>query len=329
MKTIRLIIPLFAISLTSCTRTTTTQSEVVTKNYYHKYGFEVPKEEWEERKQNGKVVTTSEDGITLVESYEQGILNGETTKTFPNSKVIQKRSIYNDGNLLKELLYDQSGLPVCERDFEFEDIIVKTFWDSKGTPISIEEFKKSFLIEGKYFNPLHEEEATVVSGVGTKIKRNRSGTLLYKETIADGIVTSKITYHPNGNVQSESYFKDEKLHGKQKVFASSGIPLLETTWNEGVLDGPELHYKHGKIAQQCNYINGKKHGLEIFFDTQGKITQEIHWENGLKHGSNRVYNNESIAIEWYFNDSKVTRDKFESLENRSKIIADLKSSLAL
>jgi len=65
-----LFIILGALTLAACSKQQNT--DVVTKNYYHKYGFEVAESEWEIRHKNGQVVSTLESGITLTETYEKG-----------------------------------------------------------------------------------------------------------------------------------------------------------------------------------------------------------------------------------------------------------------
>jgi len=319
MKGFLFIVP--ALLVCSCSQKQKT--EVVSQNYYHKYGFEVAEKEWEERHKSGKVVSHLDNGVTITENYTNGIVDGPTIRTYPHSTLVQKKFVYDQGVLLKEILYDRKGLPIWEKDFEFEGQVVKTTWNQQGIPQSIEEFKEDKLLEAKYYDSKHEKESTITNGFGTKIKRNRKGTLLYKETIEDGIVTKRVTYHPNGKVQSESTYKDLELHGPQTTFSPEGDVLSEATWVEGVLHGDKVLYRNGLKAQETPYVFGKKHGVETFYKN-GELTAEIRWRDGIKHGSSRYYTANNSSIEWYFRDKKVTRNQFESLEQKDKIIADFK-----
>lgn len=299
------------------------KSEVVSQNYYHKYGFEVAENEWKERKKTGKVISHLDNGVTITENYSNGIVDGSTERTFPHSTLVQKKFVYDHGVLLKEILFDRQGLPIWEKDFEYEGQVVKTTWNQKGIPQSIEEFKEDKLIEAQYFDSKHEKESAINNGFGTKIKRNRNGILLYKETIENGVVTKRVTYHPNGKIQSESTYKDLELHGLQTTFSPEGQILSEANWLEGVLHGDKILYKDGLKTQETPYTFGKKHGVELFYKN-GELSAEIHWREGIKHGSSRYYTASNSSIEWYFRDKKVTRNQFESLEQKEKIIEDFK-----
>lgn len=311
-----------SIALVSCSKQQNT--DVVTKNYYHKYGFEVAESEWEMRHKNGKVVSKHEDGITLTESYEKGVLTGVTTKTFPHSKTIQKKLVYDDGVLLKEILYDKKGLPIWEKDYEFEGQILQTTWGDTGIPLSIEEFKNDKLVEAKYYTPEHEETASVSNGFGTKIKRSRTGQLLHKEVIEDGIMTRRTTYHPNGNIKSEASYKNLQLDGPQKTFSPKKDLLSEMNWKEGALDGMKILYYKGKKSQEICFVNGKRDGLEIHYNN-GIPKAEIQWKNGVKHGSSKFFDDSHSSIKWFFHDKEVSRNQYEHLEQKEKIVEEFKS----
>lgn len=317
-----IIFILGAITLVSCSKQQ--HSDVVAKTFYHKYGFEVAESEWQMRHKNGKVVTELESGITLTETFENGVLNGETTKTFPHSTTIQKKLVYDDGAILKEILYDKEGNPIWQKDFEFEGQIIKTSWNTAGTPLSVEEFKDDKLMEAKYFTSEHEEEASVNNGFGKKIKRNRSGLLLYQEVIEDGIMTKRITYHPNGKIHSESSYKDLQLHGPQKTYSPKDELLSLTHWNEGILDGEKIFFHKGKKSQVISYLNGKKHGLEIHYN-KGEPKAEIQWKHGVRHGSAKFFKDNHTSIKWYFEDQEVTRNQYENLNQKDQVMSELTS----
>lgn len=310
------------IALASCSKQQNT--DVVTKNYYHKYGFEVAESEWEMRHKNGKVVSMLDNGITLTETYENGVLTGITTTSFPDSKIIQKKFVYDDGALLKEILYDTKGLPIWEKDYEFEGHILKTTWNAAGTPLSIEEFKNDKLVDAKYYNSDHEEAATVSNGFGTKIKRSRTGELLHKEVIEDGIMTRRTSYHPNGTIRSESIYRDLQLDGPQKTFSPKKDLISVVDWKDGVLHGKKILYYKGMKSQEISFTEGKRHGLEIHYH-KGNPKAEIHWKNGVKHGSSKFYDDQHSSIKWYFNDKEVSRNEYEGLEQKERILSEFKN----
>src|SRR3990167_5505368 len=171
---------LTSLLLTSCS-TQGSFDQVVSQKYVHKYGFDVSEQEWEQRAQDGKQLSTLKNGVKIARSYENGQLHGPTTYTFPHSATVEKLLVYDQGSLLKETVYDPSGMPIREDLYEFDDRNVITLWDDNGAPLSIEEYNNDLLLEGKYYTPEHVLEGKVESGFGERVKRDRTGLLISKD----------------------------------------------------------------------------------------------------------------------------------------------------
>lgn len=295
---------------------------VVSQRYIHKYGFDISKADWEKREQDGQVIKTLDDGVTITQSYENSILHGPTTYSFPNSSIIEKVKVYDQGILLKEIIQNKAGMPVREEIFEFDDRVVLTLWDEKGAPMSIEEYEGDKLVEASYFSPKNEMEFCVQTAEGTRVRRDRQGQLLCKDTIENGYVVHRITYHPNGEVYSTSSFEDYFLHGEQLHYYADGTLSVKDIWNHGVLDGVKYVYQEGNIISETPYTMGKKEGVERHYNNSGMTIAEIHWKNDKRHGSSRFYSDHDTKIEWYYKDVAVNPEKFEVLENRSRMICD-------
>jgi len=307
--------------LTSC-QNNDSFDQVLSQTYVHKYGFNLSEQEWEEMSKEGQVVSMLKNGVKVSSSYENGQLHGLVTYTFPYSTTIEKSLTYDQGNLLKETLYDLAGLPVREEVYEFDSRTIITMWNEKGSPLSIEEYDDEVLFEGKYYTPEHELEGQVEAGFGERIKRNRAGTLLSRDAIENGLIASRTTYHPNGQIHTTSHYHDYQLHGEQCKYAASGRPLMKLNWNHGVLDGLKIVYRNGTKISEIPYISGQKHGTETHYDDLGNLIAEIIWRNDKKHGSSKFYSEESDDIQWFFNGQSVSAERFEVLENRERIIAD-------
>lgn len=308
--------------LTSCGNDST-PDQIVSESFVHKYGFDLSKEEWENRPQDGKVVSVLKNGVKVSRSYENGQLHGPTTYTFPHSSIIEKAMVYDQGTLLKETVNDISGMPIQEEVYEFDNRTIVTLWDDKGTPLSIEEYENEALIEGKYYNPDHELEARVEAGFGEKIKRDRAGLLVSRDLIENGITSSRTTYHPNGHFHTISHYLNDQLHGKQMKFSASGKPLMELNWKHGILDGTKIVYRNGLKVAEIPYVKGHKEGTELHYDDLGNLTAEIHWRNDKKHGCSQFFSEEGTESEWFYKGQSVNAQKFEMLENREKWVAEL------
>lgn len=300
--------------------------DVVSQQFVHKYGFGVTEQEWDERAQDGRVITMLKNGVKVTRSFENGQLHGSTTYTFPHSSVIEKELVYDQGTLLKEVLHDAGGIPMREDLYEFDDRTIITLWDALGSPLSIEEYVDEPLMEGKYYTPEHELEAQVENGFGTRIKRDRSGLLLCKDRIEKGVIAERISFHPNGQIQTVSRYQDYQLHGEQIKNTPSGKPLMVMQWNHGVLDGTKTIYRNGIKIAEVPYVNGLRQGTELHYDDFGTLTAEIQWKGDKKHGISKFHSEEPTENEWFYKGQAVSNQKFEMLENREKLIAELTGS---
>ena len=298
-------------------------NDVVSQQFVHKYGFDVTEEEWEERAQDGQTITMLKDGTQVTRCYENGQLHGTTTFTFPNSTVVEKILVYDQGTLLKEVLNDSVGIPMREDVYEFDDRSIITIWDEKGAPISIEEYDNEALMEGKYYTAEHELEGQVINGCGTRIKRDRSSLLLCRDQITNGLLSERTSYHPNGQIHTVSHYTNDQLDGEQIKNTASGKPLMTLNWKHGNLDGLKTIYRNGIKIAEIPYVNNQKQGTELHYDDLGNLTAEIQWKNDKKHGFSRFYSEESTDNEWYYKGQIVDEQKFEMLESREKLVADI------
>ncbi len=299
---------------------------IISQQYVHKYGFNVSPEEWEQREADGTIVELLKSGVKVSRSYENGVLHGETSYSFPHSNVIEKLQVYDHDTLLKEMLYDGTGMPLKEELYEFDNRVVVTNWDDKGAPLSVEEYENGLLSEGKYFTPSHELEAQVVNGIGQRVRRERSGALAAREQISHGAVTCRTTFHSNGEIHTVAHYDGEQLHGEQLKFSANGMPLLRLEWSRGVLDGTKVVYRNGYKVAEIPYVNGERNGTEYHYDDLGHIVAQIDWKNDRKHGFSQILGEEGLSeSEWYYKGESVTAYTFDVLTNRDEVVAELRA----
>ena len=72
-----------------------------------------------------------------------------------------------------------------------------------------------------------------------------------------GDLVAVTTYHEDGSIKEQGFYKDKKLHGEWNMYNQDGI----------------------KIAK-ANYINGDKSGVWMFF-TDGVVTEVNYSENKI------------------------------------------------
>ncbi len=308
------------ILVTSC-QSINSPEQILSQSYVHKYGFPITEEEWDQRSREGQVIAHLKNGVTVTRTYENGVLHGPTMFTFPKSSTVERILLYDQGNLLKETMQDEHGIPIREEAYEFDDRLILTFWNDKGVPLSIEEYKGEYLIDGKYFSSEHELESRVENSVGVRNKRDRSGLLISCDKIENGVMTSRTTYHPNGQMHTVSNYNDYVLHGEQVKYTSLGRPLMSLQWKNGILDGTKTVYRNGLKVAEIPYVDGEKEGLEYHFDDLGNLIAEIPWRSDQKHGCAKFYTEDSQENQWFFDNALVTRDKFLVLQETERIVA--------
>jgi len=103
---------------TACQTPHPTCEDVVCETYVHRYGVPLAAEEWSSRGQSGQVVAMRKDGVVVATNYDAGVLHGDCTYTFPYRDTIQRREIFDQGNVVRELFYYPSGLP--EREITYQ-----------------------------------------------------------------------------------------------------------------------------------------------------------------------------------------------------------------
>ncbi|GAB4186210.1 MAG: toxin-antitoxin system YwqK family antitoxin [Simkaniaceae bacterium] len=316
-----LVLVAFLGLITGCRNTSRSNEQVITQRFIHKYGYDVSKEEWENERYPGQVITTLRNGVTMTASYEEGILHGLTTYTYPYSHTIQSQYLYERGNLIKKTSFDIRGVPTQEELFLSPVYVKVTKWYAKGTPRSVEEYENGALVEGEYFSLSNETEAKVQNGFGERIERDEYGKLLCKENYENSAKILVTTYYPNGTPHMQIPYLNGKIHGERKVFAQTGEPLQIENFHNGILDGLSTYFQNGTKYLEISFVDGKRHGMERHFIDGETLVEETKWEHDFKHGPSIVYSDGFSRTQWFFNGYKVSKSKYDALTEQEKTMA--------
>lgn len=303
------------------------ESPVVAERYIHKYGYPVSKEEWESRQYPGQVITTLTNGATITATYENGVLHGPYTQTYPHSQTIECYRMYNLGSPVKEIFYDIQGMPSKERVELSLTRYSTTLWYADGTPLSVEEYAGEELLEGEYFTTNNETEARVEKGNGLRIRRDQTGVLLSREQIEKGYPVKQETFYSNGSPQTISYFVMNKLHGEKRSFSASGEPLAVEEWLNGKLHGKSTYFTNGVKTLEVSYLNGLKNGLEVHYVDGNTVVQEIRWTDNKRHGLSQFYVDGLALTKWFYEDKEVSADEYRHKSRLDEMISQIPSEI--
>ena len=286
---------------------------VVDETYVHRYGMEVPQENWRTTSgESGQVISTLKNGVVVNKTYDSGVLHGPSTYTFPHSDAVQRVEHYNQGNVEKETIHYFSGAPYQEKQYNGDDHIM-TNWYETGAPQSREEYQNGRLVKGEYYNPEHQLESSVENGSGTRTRRDSYGLILSIDTISNGQLSLRTTYHPNGTPKEITPFVNNLPEGEKKTFLPAGEPYTIETWAAGKQQGITVVFLHGEKVAEVPYKDGQKNGVEQRFRDGQIVVEEISWVNGQKHGPTKIYLGSTPTIDWYFKDQKVSQSNYDMM----------------
>ncbi len=310
-----ILLPIIAATLlTSCNSSTTKYSAgVVKESYIHKYGVAVSKEEWNERGRDGKVVTTKQDGIVITQVYRGGILEGDTTITFPHSRTVETLQTYFEGNLVRQVVHYPTGMPKEEERYTTDQTRILTTWYESGTPKSVETQQGGFLIKGDYYAQNHEIETRVANGKGTRTLRDPYGQLVSRDRFTNGYLAAVTTYHPNGTPKEVTPFDNGKIHGSRKTFFASGQPNSVESWLDGQQVGVTLEFRNGEKIAEVPYVTGQKNGIERRFNGE-QLVEEVTWVAGRQQGVAKSYIDGVANTSWYHNGKVVSKGVYDDLK---------------
>lgn len=296
----------------SCTR----PGEPVCETYVHRYGVPLQQDDWVSRGQNGQVISRLKDGVVVSRTYDAGILEGETTYSFPNRETISKTEMYTQGVLIEETENYSAGVPFKKTVYETDlDKTVST-WYENSAPQSKEIYKNDLLIEGEYYLPSGQLEARIEDSQGIRMKRDQYGQLVVKETVANGKVVSQTEFYPNGSPKAVNSISNGIVHGQVSTFLAGGEPNTVEQRVNGIQHGTTIVFQNGEKFAEVPYNAGIKNGVERRFANDGSVVEEVTWKNGVKDGIARTYLNGTVKTHWYYQDREVTQSGYEVLSHQ-------------
>jgi antitoxin component YwqK of YwqJK toxin-antitoxin module len=310
-----LIMPLLVV-VSSCTPPKPSTDEVICEAYVHRYGIPLPPDEWSARGQNGHVVSLQKDGVVVTKCYDQGILHGTTTYSFPYRETVQRDEVYENGTLTQENFYYKSGLPFKQVTIHSPDRRSVVCWFENGAPQSCEEYEGILLTNGDYYNFTNQIESRVDGAQGQRTCRDGQGQLIYIDDIDNGQIIQRTAYHQNGTPSSYTPYVNGVIEGYRKSYHPNGEPATVEEWTNHKQQGWTVFYENGDRISEIQYQQGYKHGIERRYRDGETLAQELTWEKGRKHGPCYTYLGNAKQTDWYFDDRLVNKVQFDVMSQQ-------------
>ena len=89
------------------------------------------------------------------------------------------------------------------------------------------------------------------------------------------------SYFPNGNLEYEAEFINEKLDGTSRVWSEDGTLLSFSEYINGKPHGVwKTFYPNEKLKYETTYFHGQKHGYERYHYENGQLKSEQQFSYG-------------------------------------------------
>jgi antitoxin component YwqK of YwqJK toxin-antitoxin module len=159
----------------------------------------------------------------------------------------------------------------------------------------------------------------IENGQGVRLVRDDYGQLVSTDTVENGQMVLRQTYHPNGSPKETIPYRNDLVDGVRRTYQPAGEPDTVEQWRAGQQEGMTMIYKHGEKFAEVPYANGSKHGVECRYRDGSSKVQEIGWNAGQMHGPSTTYVGETARTEWYYKGKSVSRADYEFMTNRPMV----------
>ncbi|HZK07772.1 MAG TPA: toxin-antitoxin system YwqK family antitoxin [Bacteroidales bacterium] len=131
-----------------------------------------------------------------------------------------------------------------------------------------------------------EEMVGRAKTIGTYVDSQKHGTWIF--------------YHPNDVIQSVQTYNMGKKEGLFVEIDNRGYYVSETYYKDDALHGPIRSFDRGsRLLLEESYLNGLQQGLRKAYYNTGLVQEESYFDNGLKDGASKWYNQSGKVIAEY------------------------------
>jgi antitoxin component YwqK of YwqJK toxin-antitoxin module len=303
------------VACSGCARHLHDPHEVVNQEYIHRYGMPIKQQDWHAQGKSGKVVSSLKSGVVISKSYVNGILDGESTYTYPHSEHVEKTQTYAKGVLTQETVSYRNGTIASQTTFPAANKTLIYTWYDNSSPKSQETFTNDALVTGEYYDLAHHLDSRVDNSQGLRTRRNAFGQLVGVDTIKAGINTQTLTYYPNHAIKQIIPYVNHQMHGQLRTFLPGGEPSTIETWAYGEQTGTKTLFENGEKIAEVPYIHGVKNGIEKRFRNGHIVVEEISWHNDSMHGPRLTTIGDVSNIDYFYQGKNVSKSVFEKLTN--------------
>ena len=102
--------------------------------------------------------------------------------------------------------------------------------------------------------------------------------------------TTEKTYYSDGQLRTETQYKDSVKDGYHKAYYPDGTLLIDAEYKDGLKHGwYRKYYPNGQLHWEIKCKNDEENGWYRKYSEDGKIISESLYKNGKQHGITKVY----------------------------------------
>lgn len=250
---------------------------------------------------NGTSYYIVDDLITNETTYEKGYLKySKIYTTFKGKQVLYTESFYENGELIKEVIYHTNGAVFKEETYTMYEKLSSKYFDQSGKEIGAFDHKNQNGTLLTFFN----------NDVLESITKYNNGVKLYEKKYIQDYLDFPLNSleEPNIYLQSEiDFLKEGKFYNKGELVStviyvngqpSDGIvyemnddSIIVSIYKNGLKEGDEViyaKYNPSIITKRVIYNEGSKVLEEDF--KNGIMTSRVPYSNEEYHGEAIYYN---------------------------------------
>ena len=260
---------------------------------------------------NGKIkeeMYLSNGEISGIKSYYS---NGEIKENYSRRNGVYSETFvkkyYTNGNMSEEIIYDEWNL---------EPRLYVSYFESAQKKIEIHFFGNGDKSRKWEYNELGELDKITryyEHPKHARVLKKDEEIIKVSNVLNNQIKIMKIHAENNSQqLESEVFYKNNKLDGTHKEYYENGILRREKIYNNGSKIGIwKSYYDDGKVSTIESYENGLESGTWYAYDEYGVKRFEAYYGNGKAIGIwKRYYSNGEKRQETHYENNEIKRTVF-------------------
>lgn len=214
---------------------------------------------WKEFYQNG--------GIKSEKTYRDDLIHGYYKEYDSRGKLVVTM-LYDNGAIVKSRVEDEPDIEFVTKHDDAGNVIYSGPYRNKIAVGVHREFGPDGKVKNAY---LYNDNGLLLSEGIVDEAGNRNGK--WKDLF------------PNGKIQAEGQYADNRRTGQWKFYNTSGKIEQTGSFNNGRPDGLwNWYYEDGSILKEEEYFQGQRDGLSTEYSSSGVIIAQGQYSDGEKNG---------------------------------------------